>query len=63
MKRESGKIKWQLFEFECDNCEIGIVQVHDQHKRGGFKTTTVSGCLDCKKEFGINQALHLKPLI
>jgi len=61
-KHLQGKIKWQLWEFECDNCEVGIVQVHDLHKRGGIKTTTVSGCLDCKKEFGIRQAFNLKPL-
>lgn len=60
--RPNAKIKWQLWEFECDNCKNGIVQVHDTHKRGGYKTTDVSGCLDCKKEFGIRQAFNLKPL-
>jgi hypothetical protein len=59
--RYNGKIKWQLFEFECDNCETGIVQVMDLHNRRG-KTRTVSGCLDCKKDFGILQASKLTPL-
>lgn len=61
-KHQQGKIKWQLWEFECDNCDTGIVQIHDTHKRGGLKTTEVSGCLNCKKDFGIKQALNLKPL-
>jgi len=61
--RQNGKIKWQLFEFECDNCEVGIVQVHMQHKRGDIRHDEVSGCLDCKKDFGIRQAYALKPLV
>lgn len=61
-KRLNAKIKWQLMEFECDNCDTGVVQVHMQHKRGGIREDTVSGCLDCKKAFGLIQAHSLKPL-
>jgi hypothetical protein len=62
-KRLNAQIKWQLFEYECDNCDTGVVQIHMQHKRGGIRTDTVSGCLDCKKDFGIGQASKLKPLV
>lgn len=55
------KAKWHLENYQCDNCDHGLVQVKQEWKRGGTVTSTVSGCLDCKKEFGLIQAAKLKP--
>ena len=54
------KAKFCLTNYHCGNCETGVVQIHQQAKRGGTITTTVSGCLDCKKEYGILQASKLE---
>lgn len=57
----NGIIKWMLWNYECDNCDVGLVQIHSVQNRKGFITDTVSGCMNCKKDFGINQASQLKP--
>jgi len=52
--------KYALYNFHCGKCETGIVQLHQQSKRNGLITSTISGCLDCGYEYGINQAQDLK---
>lgn len=54
------KAKYCLTNYECGQCQTGVVQIHQQSKRGGIITTTVSGCLDCGHDYGINQASRLK---
>lgn len=62
MKTEGGHMaKYALDNFECEMCTTGIVQIHRQWKRGGIDTTIVSGCLDCKYEYGLRQASNLNP--
>ena len=61
--RAKGKIKWQLYEFECDNCDKGVVQILILNNfRKNETTQTVSGCLNCKKSFGIGQASKLQEI-
>lgn len=53
--------KWALYNFECGMCETGLVQVKRTWARGGIITSSVSGCLDCGHEYGINQCSKLAP--
>lgn len=53
------KVKWSLENYHCDNCKDGIVQIKQEIKRGDIIHTLVSGCLDCKMEFGVNQVSKL----
>lgn len=53
--------KWLLNNFECGNCETGVVQIKRTWTKGGSVTTLVSGCLDCGHEYGIGQASGLQP--
>lgn len=52
--------KYALYNFHCGKCETGIVQLHQESKRGGIITSLISGCLDCGYEYGIGQAQDLK---
>lgn len=54
------KAKYYLANYQCGNCESGVVQIHQVWKRGNMITTTVSGCLDCGHDYGIRQAQYLK---
>jgi len=54
--------KYALHNFRCGNCETGVVQLHQEWKRGGNITSVISGCLDCGHEYGIYQAGNLKAL-
>lgn len=54
------RAKYCLTNYHCGRCETGIVQVFQQAKRGGIVTSTVSGCLDCKHEYGLLQASKLE---
>jgi hypothetical protein len=54
------KAKYWLQNYQCGNCESGVVQIHQSWKRGGTVTTIVSGCLDCGHDYGIRQAQELE---
>lgn len=54
------KAKYWLQNYQCGNCETGVVQLHQVWKRGGDITTTVSGCLDCGHSYGIKQGCELE---
>lgn len=59
-KQRVHAAKYALYNFHCGKCETGIVQLHQESKRGGNVTTVISGCLDCGHEYGIRQAGDLK---
>lgn len=59
MKNVLHKAKWALTNFQCGNCETGVVQVHQVINKRHEVTTTVSGCLDCGHEYGLHQASKL----
>jgi len=54
------KAKFCLTNYHCGNCETGVVQIHQQMNKRKEVTTTVSGCLDCGKDYGIRQASQLE---
>lgn len=53
------KVRYNLQNFQCGNCETGVVQLYQKKTRNDV-TTYLSGCLDCGHEYGIRQAMDLK---
>lgn len=61
-KQRINAVRYAVNNFHCGECNTGVVQIFSKSNLRGEVTTTVSGCLDCGKEYGLRSASYLNPL-